>query len=427
MIFVFDFDDTLFCIKKLREDRLRLFEKHGIPRAHWYRDYFAARKRGEDYSPLKQYKRLESMGLVRHEYSEFKKEFLGTSTIMTRFRHEHTLEILQHARKNGHRVIILTKGFPWYQRWKVENSGLASHADAIITTRIPKSFALGKILKQNKGERIVYIEDSHKQITEVKLHFPEVFVIQSYFSCCRESITLTPLADIVAKTPTELQKFLARDPSFFVPKIDIKNYGNANAAILAANMLRRNKIISIPTETSYGLAADATSKEAVSQIYKIKDRDESKRIPFMVRDRAQLKKYVKLSKIQESWLQKYENKTVSFLMPKTKGKLDLVGGVGRKSTHPFLRELAKNFDKPFTITSTNISGQPSIYQFKEYQEQFKHHLQQVDAFFDYGTLKANPASTILDITQNPPVVLRQGKTKINVKKSVSSKSHKKTS
>lgn len=427
MIFIFDFDDTLFCIKKLRSNRLPLFEKRGIPREHWYRDYFAARKRGEDYSPLKQYKRLEKLGLVRHEFDSFKKEFLGTAKVMSEFRHDGTKEILQQARKNGHRVIILTKGFPWYQRWKVENSGLAAHVDEIITTRIPKSFAIGKILRKHKNERVVYIEDSHKQITEVKLHYPEVFVIQSYYACCRDSITLTPFADVVAKTSNELQKFLVSGPSFFVPRVNIKDYGIANAALMAGNMLQRHKIISVPTETSYGLAADATSKKAVSQIYKIKNRDESKRIPFMVRSREQLKKYVQLSREQELWLKKYENKTVSFLMPKTKGKLDLVGGVGRKATHPFLRELAKNFDKPFTITSTNISGQPSIYGFKEYEIQFKNHEQQVDAFFDYGTLRPEPASTILDITQNPPQVLRQGRTKINVKKTVSTKPHKKTS
>lgn len=431
MIFVFDFDDTLFCIKKLRSNRLPLFEKRGIPREHWYRDYYAARKRGEDYSPLKQYKRLEKLGLVRHEFASFKKDFLGTAKVMSEFRHDGTKEILQQARKNGHRVIILTKGFPWYQRWKVENSGLAAHVDEIITTRIPKSFAIGKILRKYKNERVVYVEDSHKQITEVKLHYPEVFVIQSYYACCRDSITLTPFADVVAKTSTELQKFLVSGLSFFVPKINVKDYGITNAAIMAANMLQRHKIISVPTETSYGLAADATSGESVKKERAIKNRDEAKRIPVMTANFHKFQRYAEITTDQKKWINKYENRTVSFRLQKSKGKLRTLSNdptvVARKATHPFLRELAKNFDKPFTITSTNISGQPSIYGFKEYETQFKNHEQQVDAFFDYGTLRPEPASTILDVTQNPPQVLRQGRTKINVKKTVSTKSHKKTS
>lgn len=212
--------------------------------------------------------------------------------------------------------------------------------------------------------------------------------------------------------------------------VSVKKIGIQAAAIFASDLLAAGKIISVPTETSYGLAVDATSRGAVQQIYAIKNRSDAKRIPIMVRNREMLKDYAQMSHRQEEWLKKYEAKIVSFRLTKKKGKLEALSQdptvVVRKATHPFLKELAKNFAKPFTITSTNISGQPSIFNFKQYQDQFKNHLHQVDAFFDYGTLKAQPASTILDVTQNPPQVLRQGKTKINVKPSVSSKPHKKT-
>ncbi len=212
--------------------------------------------------------------------------------------------------------------------------------------------------------------------------------------------------------------------------VSVKILGIKNAALLAADLLAKGKIISVPTETSYGLAADATNKKAVRKIYTIKNRDDAKRIPVMMRDFAQLRKYTQITQAQKTWIKKYENKVVSFRLAKKQGRLTELGDdptvVERKATHAFLKLLAKNFDKPFTITSTNISGQPSIFSFKEYREQFKHHGHQVDAFFDYGTLKPQPASTILDLTQNPPLVLRQGKTKINVKKTVSSKSRQKT-
>lgn len=213
--------------------------------------------------------------------------------------------------------------------------------------------------------------------------------------------------------------------------ISVKKVGIPAAAIFASDLLRAGKIISVPTETSYGLAADATSKKAVQKIYHVKNRSDAKRIPIMVKNFVQLLQYAEIGAEQKKWIKKYENKIVSFRVKKKRGALKSLSSdptvVERKATHPFLKALANNFQKPFTITSTNISGQPSIFSFEEYQDQFKNHNYQVDAFFDYGKLKPQLASTILDVTKNPPEVLRQGRTKIHVKKSVSSKSHKKTS
>lgn len=423
MIFVFDLDRTLLHTSQQEKDSQAFVEKFGIERSAWKKALDDATHRSIPFDPWKLFSELKKKGATTRSLEEFKKGY-GELLNFSKYKHTGLEKLLQSL--DPEKNILLTFGVKWYQQTKVKSLGLEKHFKEIHYTLTSKEQVIAKIQKKYPHERLVFIDDSNHYLELTKIYLPEVFLIQAQFACCgvtKKSV----FADVVITSLPELQKKLHADVSTFVPKIDVKNFGVENTALMAASMLKRKKIISVPTETSYGLAADATSREAVSQIYKIKDRDESKRIPFMVRDRAQLKKYVKLSKQQEKWLQKYENKTVSFLMPKTKGKLDLVGGVGRKATHPFLRELAKNFNNPFTITSTNISGQPSIYKFEEYQEQFKGHNQQVDAFFDYGTLKANPASTILDITQNPPAVLRQGKTKINVKESFSSKSHKKTS
>jgi L-threonylcarbamoyladenylate synthase len=82
------------------------------------------------------------------------------------------------------------------------------------------------------------------------------------------------------------------------------------------------------------------------------------------------------------------------------------GKIGiRLPEHPVAVALVRALKKPLTATSANPSGMPGIYRIADLEENFKN---QVELILDAGELKGGPGSTVIDVTINPPVILREG-------------------
>jgi L-threonylcarbamoyladenylate synthase len=167
----------------------------------------------------------------------------------------------------------------------------------------------------------------------------------------------------------------------------------------ATEILKNGGVVVHPTDTCYGLAANAYDQKAIQKIYEIKGRDFNKPLILAVRDIDQLLEIADLTEMGKILFQKFFPGPLTLVLNKNDGS----GTVGvRTPNHPVVLELLKLCDFPFTTTSANISGGKNPYSVSEIN------LPGVDFILDSGKLPENPPSTVVDVTGDAPVVLRAG-------------------
>jgi L-threonylcarbamoyladenylate synthase len=163
----------------------------------------------------------------------------------------------------------------------------------------------------------------------------------------------------------------------------------------AARIIKSGGLVVYPTETCYGIAADATNPAAIDRIYEVKERHASKSIPIIVPSLAMMEKYGKVTKIARLLAKKFMLGPLTVIIDK-KGlpnNLNPDGVAFRISSHPAALGLARSVRKPITATSANISGQPSIYDGKEVLKVFNG---KVEMILDAGKLRKVKPSTYVD-------------------------------
>lgn len=135
-------------------------------------------------------------------------------------------------------------------------------------------------------------------------------------------------------------------------------------------VLNDNGIIVYPTDTVWGIGCDATNKEVVARIFKIKQRSESKSLIILVDGFDMLKKVIpSISKQVLSYLGKAEKPTTIIYH----NPIGLANNVIAKDNtvairivqNEFCKELISKFGKPIVSTSANISGNPTPKSYKE--------------------------------------------------------------
>lgn len=176
----------------------------------------------------------------------------------------------------------------------------------------------------------------------------------------------------------------------------------------AVDVMKKGGLIIYPTETCYGIGADATNMKSIEKIYEIKSRDPSKSIPILVSSLNMIKKYGVVTKKIEFLVKKFMPGPLSIVIKKKKPISDTnqEGISFRISSHPVASSLVKLFKKPVTATSANISGHHSIYGIKKIIDVFKN---KVDVILDCGDLPINVPSTCIDMTSEDNVkVIREG-------------------
>src|SRR3989344_405435 len=135
----------------------------------------------------------------------------------------------------------------------------------------------------------------------------------------------------------------------------------------AAAALKKGKVLVCPTDTVYGLLADATNKKAVRKVFQIKQRSPNKPLPLFVRDMRMAKKLAHISKDQELFLKKvWPGKVTAVLKAKAGDTIGL-----RIPKHHFAAKLLKAFPRPLTGTSANIAGLKPTRSLKEILSQFE--------------------------------------------------------
>jgi len=181
-----------------------------------------------------------------------------------------------------------------------------------------------------------------------------------------------------------------------------------NAAVY---ILKKGGIIAFPTETFYGLGADAGNVEAVEKIYRIKGRDPKNPIPIIIGNTRDITGLVKdIPETGRKLMKKFWPGGLTIVFRASSNILPgLTGGTGkigiRLSSNIIASQLAKPLSNPITATSANPSGAGECISADEVIDCLK---DKIDAIIDGGHTPGGLGSTIVDVTTDPVTVLREG-------------------
>jgi L-threonylcarbamoyladenylate synthase len=179
----------------------------------------------------------------------------------------------------------------------------------------------------------------------------------------------------------------------------------------AVAVLKNGGVIAFPTETFYGLGADARNEAAIGKIFGIKGRHFKNPILVVIGDRGQLEAFAADIPAQARKLMGRfwpGPMTIVFrAAPSVSPKLTAGSGkIGiRLTSHPIAMEISKRLGGPVTATSANLSGEPECSSAFEALSQLEGKL---DGVIDGGHSPGGKGSTIVDVTVYPPKILREG-------------------
>lgn len=195
-------------------------------------------------------------------------------------------------------------------------------------------------------------------------------------------------------------------------KFDISS-PNKDIVKKAAAILEKGGVIIFPTDTVYGIAADATNTEAIKKIFKLKKRDTGKPVSVVVKDIKTARFYAYVSKKVEKILGKLLPGPFTVILRKKEKLPDILtaftGTIGfRIPKFGFTDLLSKEFGRPYTATSANISGKQATCKMSKILETFSNGEILPDAIIDAGDLPVSDASVVVDLTAESPKILRTG-------------------
>jgi tRNA threonylcarbamoyl adenosine modification protein (Sua5/YciO/YrdC/YwlC family) len=168
-----------------------------------------------------------------------------------------------------------------------------------------------------------------------------------------------------------------------------------HAISLACNALSRGELVIYPTETCYGIAADATNPDAVTKLLIFKG-DRHRQVAIAVSDRAMAKKYVKLNEIAINLYAKFLPGPITVISdslhavdPRLESATGTLGI--RIPNYPITLLLINRFGRPITATSANTSGKKEPYSLADWQKYTTPDKQNmVSLFLDAGKLRIAP-------------------------------------
>lgn len=168
-----------------------------------------------------------------------------------------------------------------------------------------------------------------------------------------------------------------------------------------------------PTDTLYGLGADAFSDEAVDKIYAIKGRDERKPIHCIVADLAMAELYAHIDSNARALARMLLPGGLTLILKKrshvTSGIARGMHTIGiRIPNNAFCLQLAAELDRPFTATSANLSDHVPLTTVKNIAHQLGEATERIDLALDAGELPITIPSTVVDLSGEQPFILREG-------------------
>ncbi len=182
---------------------------------------------------------------------------------------------------------------------------------------------------------------------------------------------------------------------------------------IAAKIIKNGGIVAMPTETVYGLAANALNGNAVKKIFEAKKRPMDNPLIVHIGETGHIKKYNLVSEIPEkaTMLAKhFWPGPLTIIMKKSEVIPDEVSAgldtvAIRFPSHNTAQQLILASDTPLAAPSANLSGSPSP---TNAQHVFDDMNGSIDAIIDGGTSDVGVESTVITLAENPPRLLRPG-------------------
>lgn len=180
--------------------------------------------------------------------------------------------------------------------------------------------------------------------------------------------------------------------------------GSDKSVDTAVDLLQKGRLIAIPTDTIYGIAADSQNPEAVRALYDLKGRDLSKPIAVCVGSVGDIENWAEINRLPPGLLTDLLPGPVTVLLKRTLVlNPSLNPGIQKIGIRipqcPFIQKVSLKFGSPIALTSANSSNERSTL----LPQEFKHLWSKLDAIFENkikGTINSSRAgSTIVDLSE----------------------------
>jgi len=178
----------------------------------------------------------------------------------------------------------------------------------------------------------------------------------------------------------------------------------------ATKLIEGGKLIVFPTETVYGLGADALNEEAVRRIFKVKGRSFHEPLSILIGRKEDLRQYVQeIPKSAQVLVERFWPGPLTLILRASLLIPDIIKGenntIGiRMPNCRVTLEIVKTSGVPLACPSANLSGRPSP---TKAEEVIKDLGEKIDLILDGGETKIGVESTVLDLTTSPPSILRE--------------------
>jgi L-threonylcarbamoyladenylate synthase len=179
----------------------------------------------------------------------------------------------------------------------------------------------------------------------------------------------------------------------------------------AAELLRAGGIAALPTETVYGLAANALDEKAVAKIFEIKGRPANNPLIVHVASNEMAKRCVKIwPELADKLSKSFWPGPLTLVLPRAEKIPDMVTATGatvgvRWPSHPFIQAVIRECNFPLAAPSANLSNRVSPTSAEHVRKQLGG---KISLIVDGGQSQVGIESTVLDLSVNPPQILRPG-------------------
>ncbi len=180
----------------------------------------------------------------------------------------------------------------------------------------------------------------------------------------------------------------------------------------AVDTVRAGGIIAFPTDTLFGVAADGRNPQAVQTVFQVKRRPPDKPLPILLADAASVGEVSQteyLAPAVRRLMNRYWPGALTILLPARPGLVEGTHGEGkvavRVPNHPVALALLRLFGGPLATTSANISGMEGARNPEEVAQSIG---EGIDVLLVGGPPLRELASSIIDMTVDPPVLVRAG-------------------
>ena len=179
----------------------------------------------------------------------------------------------------------------------------------------------------------------------------------------------------------------------------------------SAEVLKQGGLVVFPTETVYGIGTNGLNESAIKKLYEAKHRPLSNPINLLVSNMDMVKKVARdITDIEYKLMESFFPGPFTLILKKSSIVPDILTSnkdtVGiRMPDNKIALELINYANTPIATTSANLAGNPSGTNLKDVMKDFEN---KADVFIDGGNSKIGIASTIVQVIDGVPNILRQG-------------------